>query len=147
MFEKIVESISNTGKAVGEKAKIGTDIAKLNIKISTEERALTEIYQTVGETYYKNNKDNPCCDEMKKLFESVEEKLAAIDELKTLLHQTKGVVICPNCSAEIDAENDFCGKCGTKLEKPAPVVEEPVVLAEEAEAEEAGSAAEETTEE
>ena len=140
MFEKIVESISNTGKVVGEKAKLGTDIAKLNIKISTEERALTEIYQTVGETYYKNNKENPCCDEMKKLFESVDEKLASIEALKDQLHQMKGVIVCSNCGAEVDAENDYCGKCGTKLEKPAPVVEEPEVIAEEA-------AADETTEE
>ena len=32
--------------------------------------------------------------------------------------------ICQNCGAEVDSENDFCGKCGAKIVKPEPVIEE-----------------------
>ncbi|MGN0642297.1 MAG: zinc-ribbon domain-containing protein [Huintestinicola sp.] len=135
MFEKFVETISNTGKAVGEKAKIGTDIAKISIKVSNEERALCDLYRTVGEKYYANNKENPCCDEMKALFDQVTAKLEEIETLKADIRRMKGVSVCQNCGAEVDVDNDFCGKCGAKVEKPVPaVVEEP---AEEAAAEEA----------
>ena len=37
MFEKIVETLNNTGKVVGEKTKQGSEVVKANIKISSEE--------------------------------------------------------------------------------------------------------------
>ena len=44
MFEKFAETINNAGKAVGEKTKLGTDVVKANFKISSEERAINELY-------------------------------------------------------------------------------------------------------
>ena len=124
MFEKIVETLSNTGKTVGEKTKQGTDIVKANVKISTEEKALNDLYCEIGKRYYENNSENPCCDEMKELFDKVSEKVNEIANLKNQVRQLKGVVMCEKCGAEVGLENDFCGKCGAKLVKPEPVIEE-----------------------
>ena len=118
MFEKFAETINNAGKAVGEKTKLGTDVVKANFKISSE-------------TYYDNNLDNPCCDTMKELFDKVSEKKASIEALKEHVRKIKGVLLCQNCGAEVDAENDYCGKCGTKIEKPEPVEEAPAEETEE----------------
>lgn len=125
MFEKIVETINNTGKVVGEKTKQGSEVVKANIKISSEERALNELYTEIGKTYYENNRENPCCDTMKELFEMADEKKAVISDLKQQLRAIKGVSVCGNCGAECPIENDFCGKCGAKIEKPEPPVETP----------------------
>ena len=124
MFEKFVETLSNTGKTVGEKTKQGTDIVKANVKISTEERALNELYCEIGKKYYENNSENPCCDAMKELFDKVADKTKEIEALKNQVRQIKGVVMCEKCGAEVGLENDFCGKCGAKLVKPEPVIEE-----------------------
>ena len=70
MFEKFAETINNAGKAVGEKTKLGTDVVKANFKISSEERAINELYLEIGKTYYDNNLDNPCCDTMKRRLPS-----------------------------------------------------------------------------
>ena len=125
MFEKMFETISSTGKAVGEKTKQGTDIVKANLKITAEERELNDVYLEIGKLYYKNNSENPCCDQMKELFDKVSEKAAAVEELKNKVRQLKGVVMCKNCGAEVDDENSFCGKCGAKIEKPEIVEAEP----------------------
>lgn len=123
MFEKFVETLNNTGKAVGEKTKQGSDIVKANLKISGEERALNDLFLEIGKTYYENNKDNPCCDTMAELFEKVAEKNESIAALKNQVRIIKGVAICDNCGAEVALENDFCGKCGSKIIKPEPVPE------------------------
>ena len=102
MFEKFAETINNAGKAVGEKTKLGTDVVKANFKISSEE-----------------------------LFDKVSEKKASIEALKEHVRKIKGVLLCQNCGAEVDAENDYCGKCGTKIEKPEPVEEAPAEETEE----------------
>lgn len=124
MFEKFVETLNQTGKVVGEKTKQGTDVVKANIKISSEERAVNELFFEIGKTYYENNKENPCCETMKELFDKVAEKQASIEALKEQVRRIKGVNICQNCGAEVDSENDFCGKCGAKIVKPEPVIEE-----------------------
>lgn len=121
MFEKIVETLNNTGKVVSEKTKQGTDIVKANLKITTEERELNDLFLEIGKLYYKNNSENPCCDDMKELFDKVSEKEAAVEDLKNKVRALKGVVVCTNCGAEVEDENSFCGKCGAKVERPEPV--------------------------
>ncbi|MBP0955944.1 MAG: zinc ribbon domain-containing protein [Oscillospiraceae bacterium] len=121
MFEKFVETLNNTGKAVTEKTKQGTDIVKANLKITTEERELNDLFLEIGKMYYKNNRENPCCDQMKELFEKVSEKEAAVEDLKNKVRALKGVVICQNCGAEVGDDNTFCGKCDAKIERPEPV--------------------------
>ena len=123
MFEKFVATLNNTGKAVSEKTKQGTDIVKANLKITTEERELNDLFLEIGKMYYKNNSENPCCDQMKELFDKVSEKEAAVEELKNKVRALKGVVICENCGAEVGDDNAFCGKCGAKIERPEPVEE------------------------
>ena len=68
---------------------------------------------------------------MKELFDKVSEKKASIEALKEHVRKIKGVLLCQNCGAEVDAENDYCGKCGTKIEKPEPVEEAPAEETEE----------------
>lgn len=125
MFEKFVETINNTGKAVGEKARQGSDIAKASIKITAEEKALTDIYTEIGKLYFDNHKDNPCCEEMKALCDKAAEKIASLEGLKAQVRAIKGVNVCANCGADVPLENDFCGKCGAKIDRPEPAPETP----------------------
>ena len=125
MFEKLVESLSTTGKTIGEKTKQGSDIVKANISISSEEKALTELYVEIGKLYFENNQDSPCCDTMAELFSKVNEKKNSIEALKHQIRVIKGVIACDNCGAEVGLENDYCGKCGAKLVKPEPEEEKP----------------------
>ncbi|MCM1524869.1 MAG: zinc ribbon domain-containing protein [Ruminococcus sp.] len=131
MFEKLVETINNTGKAVGEKTKQGTDIVKTNLKITTEEKALTELYCEIGRKYYENNRNNPCCDTMRELFEKADEKTELIESLKAQVRALRRVNVCEVCGAEIPDDNAFCGKCGAKINRPDPVTIEENTPSEE----------------
>ena len=46
--------------------------------------------------------------------------------MKSQILAIKGMVKCQDCGAECPFEDTYCGKCGAKLEKPEPPVEEEV---------------------
>lgn len=120
------EKVSETGKAVGGKTKQVSEIAKITYKITAEEKAVEELYALLGKACYEaeNAKAESAyfgqCEE-------ISAKMDAIEELKKQLNAIKGIIVCENCKAEVSNENDYCGKCGTKLVKP---VEEPVTVEE-----------------
>ncbi len=151
IIKKITDTITETGKNVGEKTKQVGNTAKLNAKIISSERAISENYTLIGKYYYDMYKENPDA-EIADAVNAVTASLETIEEMKDQLLALKGLVKCDKCGANCPIEDAFCGKCGAVLEKPEPVVEEEVV--EEAAEEKADieivvaeEAAEETTEE
>lgn len=148
MFEKFVETLNNTSKAVTEKTKQSTEIVKTNLKINTEEKELEALYCEIGKLFYDKSKDDPCCDTMKELFDKVTEKKKALEAYHSQVRILKGINICQSCGVEISADCDFCGKCGAKITKPEPIeentdeaAEEPIII--EVDGEDNSDAAEE----
>ena len=133
IFKKIGDTLTDAGKTVGEKTKQAGTVAKLNAKIISSERSISESYSILGKYYYDTYKDNP--DE--EIAETVNAVTAAVDtiaELKSELLAIKGLVKCTKCGGECPFEDTFCGKCGAELEKPEPApAEEEVEDFEEAE--------------
>ena len=127
MFENLNEKITKTGKAVEGRTKKIAESAKLSYKVSEEKRALEQLFTALGKACYKaesENGDGAYADSCAE----ISEKITKIEEMKAQIRAVKGLVICDNCGAEVSIENDYCGKCGSKLNKPAPVeetVEEP----------------------
>ena len=50
-FEKLTDAVTNTGAAVGNKAKELTEIAKIKNEITTQERKIKEEYEKIGKLY------------------------------------------------------------------------------------------------
>ncbi len=121
IFEKIGKTITETGKVVGEKTKQVGDIAKLNAKIIAAEHSISDNYFILGKFCYKKFKDSPD-EEIAEVINGITASFESIAEMKAQLLSIKGVVKCQSCGSEAPVENDFCGKCGTKLVKPEPAV-------------------------
>ncbi|MBP1534700.1 MAG: zinc ribbon domain-containing protein [Ruminococcus sp.] len=130
-FDKVSEAITATGKTVGDKTKMGTDIVKLSYKLSTEQKNLSDIFTEIGKAYYEESKDAPQSDALVQLVSEATVKSAEIEGIKEQIRQIKGVTVCPNCGADVPLEYDFCGKCGTKIERPEPPAEETEETVEE----------------
>ena len=135
ILKKLGETITETGKTVGEKTKQVGNVAKLNAKIISSEHSISDNYTILGKYYYDTYKNNPD-EEIAETVNSITASIDAIDEMKNQILAIKGLVKCQSCGAGCPFEDDFCGKCGAKLEKPEPPVEEEEEIAEEAEAEE-----------
>ena len=146
ILKKIGETITETGKSVSEKTKQVGNVAKLNAKIISSEHSIGENYIVLGKYYYDTYKDNPD-DDVLETVNAVTASIDAISEMKAQILAIKGLVKCVNCGAECPCEDDYCGKCGTKLVKPEPPVIEEEAEEVPAETEEAETDVSETTEE
>ena len=122
MFENLNEKITKTGKAVEGKTKKIAESAKLSYKVSEEKRALEQLFTALGKACYKAESENSESVYADSCAE-INEKITKIEEMKAQIRAVKGLVVCDNCGAEVSIENDYCGKCGSKLNKPAPVEE------------------------
>ena len=123
IFKKIGDTITETGKTVGEKTKQVSSVAKLNAKIISSEHSISDNYTILGKYYYDTYKDNPA-EEVAETVNSITASLETIADMKSQILAIKGMVKCQDCGAECPFDDTFCGKCGAKLEKPEPPVEE-----------------------
>ena len=132
IFKKIGETITETGKTVGEKTKQVGNAAKLNAKIISSEHSISDNYVILGKYYYDTYKNNPD-EDVAETVNAITASIDAIEEMKSQLLAIKGLVKCVECGAGCPTDDDFCGKCGAKLVKPEPVVEEDEAVSEEIE--------------
>lgn len=123
IFKKIGDTITETGKSVGEKTKQVSSVAKFNAKIIASEHSVSENYTILGKFYYDTFKNDPA-DEVAETVNSITASLETIAEMKSQILAIKGMVKCQECGAECPFEDTYCGKCGAKLEKPEPPAEE-----------------------
>lgn len=146
IFKKIGDTLTETGKTVGEKTKQVGNTAKLNAKIISSEHSVSENYTIIGKYYYDNYKNNPD-EEIAETVNAVTASLETIAQLKNEILAIKGLVKCQSCGNACPFEDSFCGKCGAALVKPEPAEEE-VEETEEIEAvsEETADVSEDATE-
>lgn len=141
IFKKIGDTITETGKTVGEKTKQVSSVAKFNAKIIASEHSISDNYTILGKYYYDTYKDNPA-DEVAETVNSITASLETVADMKNRILAIKGMVKCQDCGAECPFEDTYCGKCGAKLEKPelpaeeAPEEESVEFIEEEASADE-----------
>lgn len=109
-FERISDTAFAIGKEVSDKARDFGEQAKLQYEIRTREGYLDELYQELGKKYYAEHKDDEGAD-----FSEIDGLLKELDEMREELMQRKGAEKCPKCGSFIEADADYCSKCGTQL--------------------------------
>ena len=144
------DTLENAGKKTGEMV----EVSKMKLQIAQQRAELSKAYEKLGAMVYDMMKSNAqdssaidvCIDEIDFIFSKIAEAEGKVNVLKK-------VSICASCGAEVALDACFCSKCGAKIERPEPVVEEVVEEAEEAAeeccecAESVAEAAEEAVEE
>ena len=150
-FSKLGKKASKTYQATKEKAVNLSEELKIKGKISEIKDKINDIYAEIGKTVYNEIREGrdvskeeitEKCDEISKLNDEIAKHE---DEILTL----KKVRKCVNCGAELDLDDVFCCKCGTKqpeIEK-VEVKEEPTEEAKEAEVIEVNNVEENNNEE
>lgn len=144
---KMTDFFENLGKIISEKAEVVSkktgevvdvvakkteqtvEVTKIKSQINLMERNNERDFTHIGKMIYeKYKKGEEVGTEFIELCEAIAERDASIQKSKEEIAGIKGMEICPNCDAHLDAEAKFCSKCGAK-------VGEDVVDAEEVEVE------------
>lgn len=89
-FEKAVDTITNTGKQVGGKAKDMTTIAKYRNQIGTCEEVIRKNYAAIGKKYYEEHgtEAEPEFDEACRNIKNAEQ---GITDLEEKIKEVKGI--------------------------------------------------------
>ncbi len=119
VINKLVETLTDTGKGVMQKAKDVAEVSKIHNQISVEESRINAAYLSIGKRFYEENAGE-VMEAYIQDFSVITESKAKIQSLKEQLKQLKGMYKCPQCGAEVPANSAFCSSCGAKL-----IVEEP----------------------
>ena len=114
-------ALMDSFNSFASKTKDLTEVARINMEISTYESKMRECYMKLGEYVMEHseliNTEDETVAFCRKEYEDVKEKIDA-DKLK--IREIKNVDVCPNCGAEISRENQLCPKCGQQIVRVEP---------------------------
>lgn len=124
-FDKLINTISETGKDGLNKAKELKDTAKITMDIKERESAIQKMYQELGKAYYQEHKNDeePRYEQISSIKAAFEE----IGELKSNRDDVRGIKRCAECGSPVSQEAKFCANCGAKCETEPEFVECEVV--------------------
>lgn len=121
-FQKLGNTLSNTGKDIAKKTKDMSDISRLNHEITKQQEAIDRTYTQIGKLYFENYSDLDYSD-LKELCDSIKDANKKIEDFKAEIIQIKGITNCPKCNKGISNTATFCANCGYKLKEDVAVVE------------------------
>lgn len=113
-FDDVKDTVVNTSRGVGNKAKELAEVTKLKNAITAQERKIKEQYETIGKLYVEHYGQEP-----EAMFvdaiSAIHSSQAIIAQKQDELNQYKNVKICPACGAAAEEQSAFCNKCGAKV--------------------------------
>ena len=111
-------SMSRFAQNAMTKSKEMAEITRVNMEITTAEQKIKELQQNLGKYLLDNPQLIPQPDEaVAGLIDQAQHLQASLQELQQTLLDLRNVNICPKCGAEVSRTSQFCGKCGTPIER------------------------------
>jgi len=118
-FDELKSNILEVSETIGKKSSDIIEIQKLKMKKGSLESERKKDYIQLGQLFYKKIKNGEISDpQAQELYDKIKLNKEAADEIGRQLTILKGVNICANCQATVNDNNDFCPRCGAKIEKP-----------------------------
>lgn len=121
-FEQLGKRLTDAGQGVAQQTKNFTDVTRLNGTISEKERKISQLYSSIGESYYERRRNDSTSEELQKI-EEINTLFAEIAQCREEIKQIKGVIKCPNCGAEVALNSAFCNSCGAKISQAVETTE------------------------
>lgn len=112
----VSEAAGATARYAGKCAGQMVDVAKLNMKIFDLKTDINELLRKIGNVVYGahlgSDSDQNTIESM---LAELDEKHAAIEELKERIATLKHLRECPSCGAGCGRDDKFCKECGKEL--------------------------------
>lgn len=110
------EAAGVTARYAGKCATQMVDVAKLNMKIFDLNTDIATLLRSIGgEVYATHRGDEGDRGAIDAALSQVDEKHAAIDELKARIAVLKSAKACPACGTACGKDDKFCKECGHAL--------------------------------
>lgn len=114
---KAVEGATIVAKGAIDKTNNVAGRTKLSFAVSETESKIKDCYKELGKLVYENYKANGSDDEeLLERFSQIDKLYDEVKILKDKIAQLKETKVCSECGEHNRPENNFCAKCGAKLE-------------------------------
>jgi len=110
----ITGNLSAFAQNASGKMKDTTEMMKISGQITNNEKALNDLYIAVGKAYCANPnaESHPELNDYVLQVQMLEQQNQSLQAQYTAL---KGIVICPQCQAQVKAGTPFCSICGYRF--------------------------------
>lgn len=113
MFGRAKEMV----EAAGRKAVDLTDLAKMKLKLSENDKAIDSTLTALGRLLYEQRKGGTLDEEtVDELVAQVDELETANEELQAAIDNNRGRKTCRSCGSFNPERAVYCNKCGQKME-------------------------------
>lgn len=116
LFDNISKKASETTAKAVQKAQGFSEISKMNLLISEEEKKTAAVYQQIGKLFVSVHGMN-CESDFIEMVTSALEGERKINEYREQIRIIKGVQNCEKCGAEVAKNAAFCSSCGYPMPK------------------------------
>lgn len=113
-LDDLSRKLTMVGQEAASQTKAFAETARINAKISDEERQINALFSQLGRNYFESNKDNPNAEQID-LINNIKDAMHRIEVYRGDIRRAKGMVNCPQCGAEVASNITFCSYCGVKL--------------------------------
>lgn len=115
-FDELKERAADMAQVTGKKVEEVYGATRIKLQIADKQSAVRTLYRELGEIVYENaKKDEPDLTALEDKIAEIDFALDAIEELKANERKLRNTVVCPECGGEVDAEANFCSKCGNGM--------------------------------
>ncbi len=120
-FDELGRKITDAGKAASEKAKDLAEVTHLNSVIKEKQAQADALTAELGEAYFNAHVNDKNCEFYDKVNE-IDNLKKAIDDCRSSILEIKGLVECPFCGTQFDADENCCPNCGKAIPRRAQSV-------------------------
>lgn len=116
-FKNVGTSIGKTVEKTADKIDEVVDVQKIKYKLSRKQDEIAALEAELGKNMLKHYAESSQADleALRNTHAKIQKIKAEIDELNVLRAQKEGNRICPGCSAVISKEDEYCSRCGMKV--------------------------------
>ena len=116
-FDKISESISETGQGIKKMADDSSAKSQLNSELRKKEKEMEALVYQIGLAMV-SNEPGICSEKCPDLYSQLVNARETSKELRNRLMMLDAEIVCPGCGKTIKGVTQFCTNCGTRLPEP-----------------------------
>lgn len=122
-FEELTQKVKKFSRDTVEEVQKMNEVRQLNGKVNDAKKQIENIYTEIGKKFFDLNKDY-APEGFEEYIQTINDKLAQIEQLKEQVRDVKGVVLCTKCNSEVPLTERFCSNCGNKMPEVIEIVDE-----------------------
>ncbi len=118
-FDNMGKKLGEAAQAAAKKSGELVEVTKLNVNIGSEEDKMQKLYTQIGKKVYEKYAATGTVDEdLVEDCEAIRIHDQNVKGLKEKILEVKSMKQCTGCGAELERNQIFCSKCGTRNEVP-----------------------------